>query len=445
MILLGKKDNSRSLSPKTGDRGFHRAWLILGCTVLIQGGIIGLLVNSAGVLFAAIRTDLGFRAGDLSVYYTIRQVVMAATVGITSQLFFRKNPRVVMGVLGFLGGSSFVMMAGFHHLWQWYGAAVLAGLGISCCTTVVPMVLNNWFASKRGLVVGISMSASGLVGACFSPVCSWLIESLGWRLASAITGTLAFAMAFLGCLILVAEPEKAGLRPYGRETEPTGDRREKAGSAGVRGNVPEWAYWVAVMALFIPNTYTQFNNQLPVFAQTVGYSLGTGAVLTSISMVGNITGKLGLGVLADKMGIYRAAGLLILVLGLSQAAFLFGADSLLLMKAGAFFYGTVYAMGTTAPSQVFLAMYGKEHYGARVRNGQTVNSFLLAFAGVLFPYVYDFTGSFRPVFYLGAGICILSLGLLYVVSGAAGRELQSRQISVNIENSAAGKRRREEG
>ena len=285
MILLEKKDNSQSISPKMRGRGFHRAWLILGCTVLIQGGIIGLLVNSAGVLFAAIRTDLGFRAGDLSVYYTIRQVVMAAAVGITSQLFFRKNPRVVMGVLGFLGGSSFVMMAGFHHLWQWYGAAVLAGLGISCCTTVVPMVLNNWFASKRGLVVGISMSASGLVGACFSPVCSWFIESLGWRLASVITGGLAFALAFLGCLILVAEPEKAGLRPYGGETEPTLDKKEKADAAIEKGTVPEWAYVVAVMALFIPNTYTQFNNQLPVFAQTVGYSLGTGAVLTSISMV----------------------------------------------------------------------------------------------------------------------------------------------------------------
>lgn len=315
-----------------------------------------------------------------------------------------------------------MMMAGFHHLWQWYGAAVLAGLGISCCTTVVPMVLNNWFASKRGLVVGISMSASGLVGACFSPVCSWFIESLGWRLASVITGGLAFALAFLGCLILVAEPEKAGLRPYGGETEPTLDKKEKADAAIEKGTVPEWAYVVAVMALFIPNTYTQFNNQLPVFAQTVGYSLGTGAVLTSISMVGNITGKLGLGILADKIGSYRAVGLLILVLGLSQVAFLFGADSLLLMKAGAFLYGTVYAIGTTAPSQVFLAMYGKEHYGARVRNGQTINSFLLAFAGVLFPYVYDFTGSFRPVFYLGAGICILSLGLLYVISGAAGRE-----------------------
>ena len=425
MIRMDREGKSPDSRNGAGG-GVHRAWLILGCTVLIQGGIIGLLVNSAGVLFAAVRADLGFRAGDLSVYYTIRQVVMAVTVGAASKLFFRKNPRVVMGTLGVAGGASFVMMAGFHHLWQWYGAAVLAGLGISCCTTVVPMVLNNWFASRRGLVVGISMSASGLVGACFSPACSWLIQSLGWRGAAVATGALAFTMTVFGCLALEAEPGKIGWLPYKSRTTPlSGEEPEKRPRSGealpVAGDVPKWVYWVAVMALFVPNTYTQFNNQLPVFAQTVGYSLGTGALLTSISMVGNITGKLGLGVLADRIGIFGAVGLLIGVLGLSQAAFLLGEDSLVLMKAGAFLYGTVYAMGTTAPSQLFLAMYGKERYGDRVRGGQTVNSFLLAFAGVLFPYVYDFTGSFRPVFYLGAGICVASLGFLCVANAAVRR------------------------
>ena len=50
---------------------FHYAWLILIAAICIQGGIIGILVNCTGVIFSAIIKDLGFRSGDLSIYYTI--------------------------------------------------------------------------------------------------------------------------------------------------------------------------------------------------------------------------------------------------------------------------------------------------------------------------------------------------------------------------------------
>lgn len=387
---------------------FHYAWLILICSILIQGGIIGLLVNSAGVLFAAVRTEMNFRAGDLSIYYTIRQLVMAAAVGLTSRLFFEKNSRLVIGVLGLCGSASFMLMAGFRQLWQWYAAAVMAGIGISCCTTVIPIVLNNWFHARRGLVVGISMSASGIVGACYSPFCSWIIESMGWRTAAMTTGILSLVMTILGCLFLAVTPQETGMEPYGVSCEcEKGSAPDKEAVP-----VPGWIYPIALAALIIPNTYTQFNNQLPTFVQTVGYSLGTGAVLTSISMIGNIIGKLGLGILSDRLGIFRAIGLLAILVGLSQLAFLLGADFLPALQSGAFLYGTVYAMGTTAPSQLFLALYGEKNYRDKVRGAQMINSFAMAFAGLLFPYIYDFTGSFTPVFLLGAAVCALSLGLV---------------------------------
>lgn len=389
-------------------RKFHYAWLILICSILIQGGIIGLLVNSAGVLFAAVRTEMNFRAGDLSIYYTIRQLVMAAAVGLTSRLFFEKNPRLVIGALGLCGSASFILMSGFRQLWQWYAAAVMAGIGISCCTVVIPIVLNNWFHARRGLVVGISMSASGIVGACYSPVCSWIIENMGWRTAAVATGVLSLSMTILGCLFLAVTPETLGMDPYG--VLPVCEKACEPGKE--TASVPGWVYPVALAALILPNTYTQFNNQLPTFMQTVGYSLGTGALLTSISMVGNILGKLGLGILSDRMGIFRALALMAFLIGASQLAFLLGSDFLPVLQIGAFLYGFVYAMGTTAPSQLFLALYGEKNYRDKVRNAQMVNSFALAFAGLLFPYIYDFTGSFAPVFLLGTAVCALSLALM---------------------------------
>ena len=71
---------------------FHYAWLILIAAICIQGGIIGVMVNCTGVIFSAIIEDLGFRSGDLSIYYTIRAFLQAAACGITTKLFLNKNP-----------------------------------------------------------------------------------------------------------------------------------------------------------------------------------------------------------------------------------------------------------------------------------------------------------------------------------------------------------------
>ena len=195
---------------------FHYAWLILFAAVCIQGGIIGVMVNCTGVIFSAIIEDLGFRSGDLSIYYTIRAFLQAAACGVTTKLFLNKNPKVIMTGLATLGLAGYVGMYFYTQLWQWYFSGILVGICMSCVLVVIPVVLNNWFATKNGLVIGIAMAASGLAGAVFSPVLSSLITSMGWRKTAVINGLTAFLMIVLPTLfILVRTPEEKGMKPYG--------------------------------------------------------------------------------------------------------------------------------------------------------------------------------------------------------------------------------------
>lgn len=129
----------------------HRAWIILIAMILIQAGIIGILMNCTGILFAAILSETGFRAGDLSLYYTIRSLVSAATINTACWFFFHKNARVVLAVLGAAYCISVGMMSCFGQLWQWYIAAVFAGIGSGCVPVIIPIVLNNWFHEKTAL------------------------------------------------------------------------------------------------------------------------------------------------------------------------------------------------------------------------------------------------------------------------------------------------------
>lgn len=64
-----------------------KAWAVLAGMVLIQAGMMGVIINCTGIVFSAVLEDCGFRAGDLSVYYTIRSLASAAAVGVTSGCF----------------------------------------------------------------------------------------------------------------------------------------------------------------------------------------------------------------------------------------------------------------------------------------------------------------------------------------------------------------------
>ncbi len=190
---------------------FHYAWLILIAAICIQGGIIGIMVNCTGVIFSAIIEDLGFRSGDLSIYYTIRAFLQAAACGVTTKLFLNKNPKLVMTGLATLGLAGYVGMYFYTDLWQWYLSGVLVGICMSCVLVVIPVVLNNWFAVKNGMVIGIAMAASGLAGAVFSPVLSSLIITMGWRKTAVFNGAVAFLLiAVPSLLLLVRTPEEMG-------------------------------------------------------------------------------------------------------------------------------------------------------------------------------------------------------------------------------------------
>ena len=45
----------------------------------LQGGFIGMLVNCTGILLSAVMADMGFTAGKISLYYTVRALAQAAT------------------------------------------------------------------------------------------------------------------------------------------------------------------------------------------------------------------------------------------------------------------------------------------------------------------------------------------------------------------------------
>ena len=386
-----------------GDDVFYQGfpWKIVLASMAILGGAQGVILNTSGITLAAIVRDLGFRAGDLTVFYTILYLVAALCVPFTSRAFFAAaHPRAVTALLGTLFALPFAGMSACSQLWHWYAAAAVCGVGYSCMMVSVMTVLNSWFASRKGLVIGVAMSAPGLLGALLAPPYAACVEAFGWRASVAAAGALAFALIVLcGASMFVPSPQLAGRAPWGNAAHDscTGDEKPH--------RVPPFVFPLCLITFASLNALFQFYLQLPLLAKTLGYSLASGAVLTSCSMIGNIGGKVLLGAAIDRLGAFRSGTLLALSLLTAFAVFQFLPGVFPALCAASVLFGGSFATGGVLLPQTCLAIWGHADYRPRLSRLTAFNMFAAAFSGSVFPYLYDFTGGWAAALLLCMSIC----------------------------------------
>ena len=405
-------------------KSLHRAWWVLLGLLLIQGGLMGIVVNCTGVIFSAILEDCGFRAGDLSLYYTIRSLAAVVSVALVAPWFFRIGARKFTTCLAILLMISFGSMCFYTELWHWYLSAALIGLGTNCLMIIIPSVINNWFYSHKGLLTGLTMSASGIFGALFSPVCSQLILTYHWRVTALITALLGGGLVLIASRLLVITPESVGLTPWGTAPESAVSGQAVSDSAQP---VPGWVFISSLFVLIGAGATVQLSNQLPTFARSIGYSLTVGALLTSLCMVGNVSGKLCVGALCDRIGVYRALKIVLLLLSASFVGFLLAKGTVLILFLSALIFGIVYSLPTTLPSILLLDLYGPNQYKSKLTRIQSFNGLLSAFSSSVFPYLYDLTGSFDIVFIIGLTACAIAMLLTWKLQRFARDRTSARE------------------
>lgn len=383
----------------------HRAWVILFVMMFLYSGTVGIVLNCIGVLFSAILEDLGFRAGDLSLFHTIRLLSSSVAMTFTVKCFFKYNTRVVWTILAalFCGGIS--LMGFFTELWQWYISAVLVGVGTSCIMVVGPMVLNNWFRKNNGLAIGLTAAAAGMTGAVFSPVLSQLITLFGWRLAAVIMGLVSFLLVVpVAVFLLIPSPEKVGLAPYGAQESRNANRgRYKPTTAP-----DKFIFVLCLVSLLFAANMVNFVTQMPTFAFSIGYALEVGAILTSCCMVGNLIGKLIFGIIVDHIGVYTADRIYVAIIFVALLDFLFLGSNQMVLYLAAVLLGACYAVSNVSISLVFLDLYGKDAYGQHLSHAQAISGIISALLASAIPYLYDITGSFDLAFVCGIVTMVIS-------------------------------------
>ncbi|KAI8887308.1 MFS general substrate transporter, partial [Backusella circina FSU 941] len=181
-----------------------------------------------------------------------------------------------------------------NEIWHLYlTQGVLFGVGASFIFFPCMQGPQEWFTTRRGLAVGLSMCGSGVGGLLFSNVCQAAIDSLGYRWSLRIAGFVCFAFLLVSA-ILVKPPHNTGYRV--QESFSVLFQKQKALIQSRQFQI-----------MLIINTITTFGYLTPAFylasyATSIGLDPWIGANLGAIMSAVNAISMLSIGWISDATG-----------------------------------------------------------------------------------------------------------------------------------------------
>jgi MFS family permease len=399
--------------------GLYYGWYIVAASFLILFTNSGAMYTF-GVVFKPIATEFGWGRGPVSLVFFINMVVFALTIAVTGRMYDRHGPKWVILICTTFVCAGLILTSLITAFWQFllfYGIVVAIGFGGSSIPLVSAMT-SMWFVKRRGLAVSLAVAGFSLGQFVIVPVFTSFALRFGWRLSYAVMGILIFVVNVLLTVFVIKDgnPSAFGLTPFGSaiDTNTTGGLDTAASKAPERDLRPvevlrTRSYWLFLVVMFICGCLDfVVTTHIVPFATDNGVSPTTASNMLAWSGLLGLAGILIAGPAADKVGIKIPVALTFLL-----RVFFF----LLILKYGSETSIYIFALGNgftalvTAPLNPLLMgkLYGMSHLGLLAGVVTTVHHFgggFWAFAGGV---IYDYTGSYRVVFWLSAALAALAV------------------------------------
>ena len=389
------------------------AWLVMIGCFFLQTACLGGVMNSAGIFWVPVCTELGIDRGALGLYLTFYFVTTTFAYPLVAKFVPRWNFRVFLSTCVAIICLTQAAMGFFTAVWMWYIAGVVLGLAGALTFVVASTVLiENWFEEKRGIALGISMCGSGIGGMIFPILGQYFIATMGWRMSYILTAIIIAVMALpFTIFVLHLHPEDIGLKPYGAGSASTqGDDDSIAHGMPVKKAVVTLAFICIFFYGGIEALFSGYNNHLPGFMESLGYDAAFGATILALAQFGYMVATLVMGWVTDKFGVAVSTYLTLALTAASLAMFCLFHDSVSLMLA-AFIFGMNSVVITISVPTLVSEIFGKKHF-AEMLSYTRMSGIIGSVGAAAIGACYDMTGSFIPAF--GAGIVILAICALLV-------------------------------
>ncbi len=359
------------------ERDSPHAWRTVVAGFLATFTLFG-VAYSFGAFFRPMGAEFGADREAISAVFSITAFLYFMLGPVTGHLADRFGPRLVVLAGAVAMGSGLIATACTHHLWEayiTYGLGV--GIGVACCYVPLVSAISGWFLRRRNTALGIAVSGIGAGTLAVAPLAAELIRRFGWREAYVILGVGATILLMVCAYLSEPAPVENQARPA---------------KLGYTLRKPDFILLYAASMLWSIATAIPFVFLTP-YAQGRGVGQVAAAALVGVIGFASTAGRLGLGVLGDRMGILRLYRTCILSLGLSYAIW-WSADSWAALALFALAMGISYGGAVTLTPAVVAELFGTQGLGATLGALYTSSAIATLVGPPLCGAIIDHTGSY---------------------------------------------------
>lgn len=300
----------------------------------------------------------------------------------------------------------------------------LFGAGEAGAFPSLARVVFTWFPVKeRGIVQGINFSGSRIGAAFALPLVAIIIGNVGWRMSFLIFGIIGVVFAALWWFLFRNDPEESGAISEEEKRYILENRGKSSSQKKVNLRfgtiIKSRNMWLAMLQYMASNFtfYFTLTWMYPYLKDRFALGGVEAGLYAMVPLFAGATGNWVSGLWVDQL--YRKRNVKISRRLPAVAGFILAAFGMLMMAnietpQVAIIFLAIAIFGadmTLSPSWAFCIDIGKENAGA-VSGTMNMAGNLGAFVTIIaFPYLYEWTGSFQPFFYVCMALSAIAIAL----------------------------------
>ena len=381
----------------------------------------GFCINLAiGILYAwsvfkkSLVIDYGWSNADATLPYTVAIVVFAAALLVAGILQDKMGPRKVL-ILGTslvgLGMMLSGLVASPLALVLTFGVVVGTGIGFGyACLSPAAM---KWFhPSRKGFVNGVITAGFGLGAVYLAPLTSQLIETLGIQYSFMVLGA---------AVIIIAVPLACTINNPPEGYQPEAPKNESLTTANsIKPKDITWKamlktpqfYFMWVMFAFASSAGLMVIGNITSIALTQA-NISDSAYLVGIVAIFNCLGRMGGGILSDKIGGVRTLMVAFVLQGANMMMFASYSTEITLI-IGAIAAGVGYGILLSVFPSLTAEFYGLKNYGTNYGVLYTAWGISGFIGPVIAAFAVDTSGSYTLAYSASAVMVGIALALAFM-------------------------------
>jgi len=392
------------MDKSTNKQGWIITFAALGIN-LIMG-----VLYSWGVIGKALINNWGWTSQEASIPFTVSAAVFAITMVFAGKAQDKFGPKMVSIFGGFMVGAGLILSSlatKDSHLLLIITFGIISSIGIGLGYSAATPCAMKWFeSSKKGMIAGIVVAGVGLSPVYITPITANLLKNYDISTTFIILGVFSIGAVTLLSLFLSNPIEVEAPKASSKQATPAPKGNDFTWDQVTK--TPQF-YLLWIMYALAATAGLMLIAHLPKIAEAQA-NWKAGYWLIVILSVLNASGRLGAGILSDKVGRTRAMMIVFLIQAVNMFLFMFYTSIPLLIMGSAIAglaYGAVFSLFPTTTAEYFGMKNLGVNYGL-IFTGWGV-------AGVIGPMlggiVADRTGSYSNG-YIVSGVFLLIATLL---------------------------------